>query len=164
MLPIQPVYVFDTNSISALKSYYPEQFPGVWVNLTELITSDRLISSSFVLKEIQGHEKTMELEAWVKTNRTIFRDPDAEQTQFLREILREPRYQAMLTPKQQRSGRQPADGLLIALARHTANGCIITEERARENSVRIPNICDELKIPCTNLQGLMRHEGWRFTA
>ena len=62
---------------------------------------------------------------------------------------------------------EEADAYVIALAR-LRDGIVITEETPaseKRNPRRthfIADVCRDLGIPCINLLGLMRREGWRF--
>jgi hypothetical protein len=39
---------------------------------------------------------------------------------------------------------------------------IVTEEKLKLNKVNLPFVCQEFKIECINLIGLMRREGWKW--
>ena len=60
---------------------------------------------------------------------------------------------------------EEADAYVIALAK-MRNGIVITQETSaaeKRNPKRthfIPDVCRETGIPCFNLLGLMRKEGW----
>jgi len=62
---------------------------------------------------------------------------------------------------------EEADAYVIALAR-MRDGIVVTQETPaseKRNPRRthfIPDVCRDLGIPCINLLGLMRREGWRF--
>jgi hypothetical protein len=62
---------------------------------------------------------------------------------------------------------EEADAYVIALAQ-LRNGLVVTQETAateKRNPRRthfIPDVCREMKIPCLNLLGLMRKEGWKL--
>jgi hypothetical protein len=60
-------------------------------------------------------------------------------------------------------GRNRADPFVIAVAR--ARGCtVVTGERNRgtPERPRIPLVCAHFGLPCVDLLGLIRAEGWRF--
>lgn len=62
---------------------------------------------------------------------------------------------------------EEADAYVIALAK-MHSGIVVTQETSaaeKRNPRRthfIPDVCRELGIPCINLLGLMRREGWTF--
>lgn len=62
---------------------------------------------------------------------------------------------------------EEADAYVIALAK-LREGIVVTQETpaAEKRNPRrthfIPDVCRDLGIPCINLLGLMRREGWRF--
>ena len=62
---------------------------------------------------------------------------------------------------------EEADAYVIALAR-LRNGVVVTQETSaseKRNPRRthfIPDVCRELGVPCINLLGMIRREGWVF--
>jgi hypothetical protein len=58
-------------------------------------------------------------------------------------------------------GGPAADPWLVSLAKVT-NGWVITEEGDKPNSGKIPTVCKHFGIPCTNLEGMLKNEGWEF--
>ncbi len=60
-------------------------------------------------------------------------------------------------------GRNGADPFVVALARLHA-GTVVTEETMANNltSPRIPDVCEALGIPWTNLVGFVQAQRWRF--
>ena len=53
-------------------------------------------------------------------------------------------------------------GPFIVAAAKVINGCVVTEESKKPNAPNIPNVCEYFNIECTNLQGFMEREGWKF--
>jgi hypothetical protein len=62
---------------------------------------------------------------------------------------------------------ESADAYVIALAQ-IHGGTVVTQETTaaeKRNSKQthfIPDVCRDLGVPCINLLGLMRREGWKF--
>lgn len=72
-----------------------------------------------------------------------------------------PHFQNLVTERNRLTGRPIADPFVIALA-EAINGCVVTQEKEKPNAAKIPNVCDHFDIECTNLQGFMEREGWKF--
>ena len=80
---------------------------------------------------------------------------------FVNSIFQIPHFQYLVSAKQRLKGNPVADPFVIAAAR-IKEGCVVTEEDKKKNSARIPNICDHFNIPCTNVEGFMEMENWKF--
>ena len=59
------------------------------------------------------------------------------------------------------AGYPCADPFIIAFP-EIINGCVVTEEKEKPNAPNIPNVCEHFNIECTNLQGFMEREDWKF--
>jgi len=154
------IYVFDASSFFELNAFYPTVFQVVWKKLDAAVASGVLISTREVRTEIeQGDADTVA--AWAKKNAKIFTTPDAAETKFVAEILAVPHFQQLIGRKAQQRGTPVADPFLIACAK-VNKGTVVTEERLKENAAKIPNVCERFKIPCTNLEGFMKAQGWKF--
>jgi hypothetical protein len=141
--------------------YYPtDVFAGLVEKMDALIGSERIIAPALVKEEI-GAVGTAGLIQWTENRAGIFvptievlAETQAIQDQFTG--LRDPRAEY-----------EEADAYVIALAR-LRNGIVVTQETSaaeKRNPKRthfIPDVCRELGIPCVNLLGLIRREGWKF--
>lgn len=60
-------------------------------------------------------------------------------------------------------GRNGADPFVIALAL-VRDGTVVTEEHptGRIDKPKIPDVCNALGVPCTNLGGFASGQEWRF--
>ena len=154
-------YVLDSSSFIVLGHFNPDLFPSFWENFDHLVASDRVITVREVRKEIDNHIARPSLVAWIKENSSIFLSPTAEETEFLRSVFSIERFRSLLKPSQLLRAGPAADPFLVALA-HTRRACLVTEETRKNNAVRIPDVCDFYRIDCTNLDGMMKREGWRF--
>jgi hypothetical protein len=60
-----------------------------------------------------------------------------------------------------------ADAYVIAIAK-LRGGIVVTQETSSSHKVRpkrthyIPDVCSGLGIPCINILGMMRREGWKL--
>ena len=80
---------------------------------------------------------------------------------FVAQVFQVPEFQTLVRRKQILSGSPAADPFVIAAA-HVRGGCVVTEENRRENAIRIPNVCDHFGVDCTNIEGFMERENWRY--
>ena len=155
------LYCTDTSSLIELKHFPRDVFGSVWTTLEDLIKAKRLFAPHEVFRELQKGDD--DIFKWAKAQSGLFIDLDTAQGTLLSEILG--RYPAMGAPM--KTGPH-ADPLVIALARTRLNsggdGChVVTEEKLKgPGSVKIPNVCDDFKVPCVNLVGVFRLEGRSF--
>lgn len=151
-------YCIDTSAIlDGWVRYYPiDSFPGLWANLDRLIEANRLLTSDEVLRELEA--KDDEALRWAKERPRLFVELDDPIQAATSEILS--RFPNMVDTMR---GRNRADPFVIAVAR--ARGCtVVTGERNRgtPERPRIPLVCAHFGLPCVDLLGLIRAEGWRF--
>jgi hypothetical protein len=154
-------YVFDTNSFIVLGHYFPERFPSFWGQFEKAVTSGQIVSVREVFNELDGHGNRPHLKKWVKTHRRVFLAPTPEETAFLAQLFAVPRYRQMVSEKQRMKGTPVADPFVIAHA-SVNDAWVVTEEAKKKNSAKIPNVCEQFGVSCTNIEGFMRREGWRF--
>ena len=155
------IYVFDNNSLSKLKHYYPNVFKSVWAGLDALVAAGDLISTREVWNEMQQGVPHPHVQTWLKTNKHMFRTPTAAEMQTVTAILAIPHFQALIGTKQQLHGTPVADPFVIALAK-SVNGTVVTEEEFKANAAKIPNVCNHFNVPCMNLEDFMQVQGWSF--
>ncbi len=155
------VYVFDTSSFIVTGHYYPQQFPRFWDKFNLAVNDKRIISAREVFRELDNEASLPHLIDWINENKSIFEIPDTSVTQFTESIFLVPHFQKLVTERNQITGRPIADPFVIALAK-TKDGCVVTQEKKKPNATKIPNVCEYFNIDCTNLQGFMEREGWKF--
>ncbi|MDW8347927.1 MAG: DUF4411 family protein, partial [Bacteroidia bacterium] len=105
---------------------------------------------------------TPALKSWAKNQSGLF-VPLEPQLQAEANAIQE-RYPELVDVK---SGYESADPWVIALAK--LNGWTVVSQETSANEKRkppksyyIPDVCRDLGVPCINLLGLMRKEGWTF--
>lgn len=155
------IYIFDTSSFRLLNNYFPENFPTVWEEIDRLVEESRFISVQEVFRELEPGRNKKFLLDWVKLNKNIFLNPTQNEMLFVGKIFNIKHFQNLVGEKQRLKGTPVADPFIIACAK-VKNGCVITEEALKENAARIPNICQHFNIDCTNVEGFMNRERWRF--
>jgi hypothetical protein len=140
--------------------YYPGRFPTLWKKFDALVAERRFLSVREVFKEISSAENS--LANWAKEQKNIlFLESTVEELQFVGEIFQVKHFQAMIRTQQRLQGKPVADPFVIAKAK-ILDGCVVTQEKDRENAAKIPNVCKHFGIPCCNLEGFMEKEGWTF--
>lgn len=154
------IYVFDTSSLQHLFGFFPQRFPSLWQKVDALISEERIISVREVSEEAKKGNKISR--DWLTENRDIFQIPEPEELIMLREqIFSENRFQQILDTKRRLRGGPFADPFVIAKAK-IIGGTVVTEEKYKPNSVKIPTICEFFDVGCTNLEGFMVQEEWQF--
>jgi hypothetical protein len=154
------IYSIDTSALvhAWQRDYPPDVFPSVWEKLDELATSDRLISCDEALLELERGGD--DLHEWAVDRPHIFRTPDQSVQTVVSDIVN--RWPEVV-PEESHDGVW-ADPYIIAFA-VVQSGTVITGEiRVGQNARRphIPNVCEALNVPWSNLLGLLRYEGYNF--
>lgn len=160
--PAGSLYSLDSSSLMDWQArFYPvEVFSGLVGRIDGLISSRRLFAPALVREEIEK-VGTIGLKEWAVSNVAIF-VPTGDVLQQAQII--QGQFPDLLDPKAE---FEEADAYVIALAR-MRDGIVVTQETsaAEKRSPRrthyIPDVCRDLGIPCINLLGLMRREGWQF--
>ncbi len=154
-------YVFDTSSFIVLGHFFPERFPSFWERLDAAVSEGTVVSVREVRRELGSPSTREHLSQWVKRNGDIFLKPSEVEMAFVAEVFQFPRFQHLVGERQRLRGTPVADPFVIACAKVTG-GCVVTEERLKENAAKIPNVCKHFAIDCTNLEGFMARQGWEF--
>jgi hypothetical protein len=155
------IYIIDTSSIIDLFRLYPyDIFPSLWKNLDNLIKEKRLISHEYVFKELS--KKSDDAFKWAKERKYIFKKVDNKQIQVIQEII------SIYKEDIWNEVYEKADPWLIALAIEKEKQqyliqkvkVVVTEEKFKKDS--IPFVCQQFRIKCLNIFGLMREESWKM--
>lgn len=154
------IYIVDTSSWIDLSHNYPHyNFVGLWSNLENLITNDRIKTPRQVKNEIMAG-KDEDLTNWCRRNKSMFVD-DVQVTVVAHNITQE--HPELVNPDK---SNEEADPFLIALARFLngkddSNAIIVTQESTRSR-IKIPHIASVYGVDSISLVGLITQEGWRF--
>lgn len=154
-------YVFDTNSFSVLKNYYPDLFPSLWKLVDELVDAGTIVSVAEVLNELQNDNRDESVIEWAKDHRAVFAKPSDDELVVVQRILAVGHFQAVITRKALLKGTPVADPFIVASA-SVSGGTVITEEAKKPNAAKVPNICETFEVPCENLKWFMQQQGWTF--
>ncbi|CAM2008025.1 PIN domain-containing protein [Acanthopleuribacter pedis] len=155
------MYIFDSNSFNEMSKIYPSRFPSFWTKIDEYIKNGSIISVKEAYEEVTRGADQDDFLDWVKNNKAIFLAPSQQETFFVVEIFETKNFRDMVRKKQLFEGKPVADPFLIASAK-VREGIVVTEERYRKNSAKIPTICEHFGIKTLNLEGFMTQENWLF--
>ena len=154
------IYVFDTSPLITLfKNYYPKRFPSLWEKFDSLVDNGQLISTRENFREIE--EIDDDLFKWAKKHEDIFKIPNAEEAGFITNIYTVPLFRGNIEQQKILRGGRNADPFVIAKAR-AESAHVVTLEKFKPHSSKIPNICKHFKVACLDLEGFMEKEGWSF--
>lgn len=151
-------YSIDTSALIEgwHRLWPPDIVAPFWDNLDRLIHAGDLRATEEVLKELE--KKDDAVWAWAKQRQSRLLVPIDDRIQVAVKALLA-NHQRLVDTRKNKSG---ADPWVIALAQ-IENATVITEESFTGNIAkpRIPDVCAALEIPCVNLLGLIRQEGWQ---
>lgn len=157
------MYSFDTSAFMDWQArYYPlDVFHTLTSRIETLIADGRCLAVNVVGEEILS-VGTPGLQAWAKVHKSLFvpLTPDLQTGG----AAIESNYPDLMDPK---GLHESADAYVIALAR-LRDGIVVSQETSAAEKHKpkkghyIPDVCRELGVPCINLLGLMRREGWKL--
>ncbi|MGE5586267.1 MAG: DUF4411 family protein [Bacillota bacterium] len=156
------MYCIDTSALihAWRRDYPPDVFQSLWDQLDRLIKQGRLFSSIEVLLELKRGGD--EIYQWAKQREHAFLDADATVQRVVATIVDS--FPSFL-PSDSPDGIW-ADPYIVAIAK--VNGwAVVTGEKAVSpgaKRIKIPNVCQEVGVECTEFLQLIRREGWRFGA
>jgi hypothetical protein len=155
------IYVFDTSSLIILKHYYPDRFGTLWSGLGRLVDAGDLISTREVLNELQAYNDVDFIQDWAKLNKRIFMTPGNNELDFVAQIFTVKHFHTLIGTAELLKGKPVADPFVIAAAQ-VRNGKVVTQEKAKPNSAKIPTVCHHFSVPCINLEDFMSEQNWTF--
>jgi hypothetical protein len=134
----------------------PDVVPSFWRRLEVEIQAGRVGCSDEVKREIKAKED--DLLEWVRSQNQLVIPTSPGVVVAVRGILQ--RFPTLADPE---STRNRADPFVIALAQ-VAHATVVTEElpSQKASKVSIPDVCRALEVPCTDVYGFVRAEGWTF--
>ena len=153
-------YVFDTSAFVVLfDNYYKSVFKTLWNHFDEMVNLGDIVSTKEVKREIE--DQTDSLTAWMRNHSEVFETPSAEEGIFVAQIYQVQKFQYGIEQKKILSGGKNADPFVIAKAK-VAGRTVVTLEKEKPNSAKIPNICRHFDIKCLNLESFMEEQNWTF--
>jgi len=158
-----PLYVVDTSIWIGLVPFTPTLLPDLWTRLEGLAAEARIAIPEEVLRETHP---THHVGLWVR-NRPHLHRPTAPIWDIAHEIA--DRYPDLVRVGLKTSW---ADPFLIAQAISerrrgeerlwSREVVVVTGERSHLPRIAIPDACAAEGLPCVNLEGWLRMEGWRI--
>lgn len=156
------IYVFDSNSLSAiLNHYYPARFPTFWQKYNQKSTAKEIGSVREVQNELIERFDKKDLAIFTNQNKDFFAEPTTDELSFITQIYTVAHFQHNLENKKLLKGGAFADPFVIAKAK-VLEATVVTEEYFKPNGAKVPNICQHFKIPVLNFEGFLEKEGWSF--
>lgn len=157
------VYSLDTSTLMDWQArFYPtDVFVGLKTRIEELIADGKLRAPQIVKEELAA-VGTPAVKSWAKSQTGLFVPLEPQLQKETATI--QARYPELADVK---SRHESADPWVIALAKMRGWTVVSQETSANEKrkppkSYYIPDVCRDLGVPCINLLGLMRKEGWTF--
>jgi hypothetical protein len=154
-------FVFDSNSIRVVANYYPDHFPTFWTQFGKAVDDGLVKSVREVYNELELTVTDLEIWKWVKERKAMFHSPSGDETKFVAEIFKVAHFKTLVGKQQTLKGSPVADPFIVASAK-CCGGCVVTEEAFKKGAAKIPNVCEHFGIPCTNVQGFLKQNGWVF--
>jgi Domain of unknown function (DUF4411) len=149
-------YSVDTSALldAWVRNYPADVFPGIWEQMNRAAQDGILFVCDEVVNELS--KKDDGAHGWVKARNGLVVPLDSEIESHVQEIMK--KYPRLVDTKK---GRSVGDPFVIALAR--AKGyTVITGENAtgKIDVPKIPDVCDDLKIPWVRMLGFFREQKW----
>lgn len=151
-------YSFDTSALlnGRRDMLPPANFPSLWERIEGMIADGSIRAADEVSRELARRDD--EVSRWAKGERDLFAALDAPLQRETSAILRD---HPKLLGKGK--GRNAADPFVIALARLSGNGVVVTEESSRSlENPKIPDVCEALGVRCVGLIAFVREQNWSF--
>ena len=156
------IYSVDTSSLMDWQArYYPvDVFAELVLRMDALADAGQLMAPALVREELEK-VGTAGLKAWAETHKRMF-VPNGDLLVEAQAI--QGQFPGLLDPK---ADYEEADAYVVALAQRQG-AIVLTQETAASEKHKpkrthfIPDVCRDLGVPCINLIGLMRREGWKF--
>ena len=113
MTSTKAVYCLDTTALLFMADIYSvDVFPDVWKQLAELANCEIVMAPKEVRRELEMKEDNGAL-SWVRANRTLLRDLDADQSRIAGHIVSSPQFRGLIDLDAE---LPDADPFVVALA------------------------------------------------
>lgn len=147
-------YIIDTSSLISQKpnERHPrETYQTLWEKIDFLISSKVIVLS----KELKDEISDKEIKAILSKLDFSLLSVDEEIQELVTEVV-------SIQPKllSFTQGTSSGDAFLIATAKSYSLTVITEENKDKPN--KIPQICKSFHVPCVNILGLCKNEGWKF--
>jgi hypothetical protein len=156
-------YSIDTNVILSFlgdsdAEHYPlDVFKPQWEFLERAMKDGRIVGARRVETELERWEERLPpLKAWLDSHKYLFCDVTDAQLAAAKQIVN-------AFPAYGSNDNYLGDLEVMTLAKARSLTVISLEQKAQQHSKqrpKIPNVSDEFDIPCVNLAGFLRAEGF----
>lgn len=147
-------YIIDTSSLISQKSnerHPRETYQTLWENIDRLISNKVIVLAKELLDEISDKEIKEILSKLDFCSLVV----DEEIQELVAEVVsKQPKLLSF------KKGTSSGDAFLIATARSYSLTVITEENQDKDN--KIPQICKSFDVPCVDILGLCKNEGWKF--
>lgn len=151
-------YLFDTNIWIDLdwRKIPRDLFPGLWLKVEEEIAGDRIFVVDLVFDEIHATQKDDDrLAPWMTAMRKKKPTFVLDSTEEVQKIAR-----LLINAHKIKSN---ADPFLVAAGKKYGYTIVSAENRMKPiEKPKIPNLCDQLGVPCMTLLEFIKANGWVF--
>lgn len=152
------IFCLDTSAwLDGWVRDYPEEvFPSLWEKLAECVASGQVRCSEEVYIELE--KKDDGIHDWLKRHKQVVVPIDEEIQRIVAALLTE--HPRLVDTFRQRS---QADPFVIATA-EALGATVVTGEKPRGklDIPKIPDVCEQRKIPCISFLQMLRELEWRF--
>lgn len=155
------MYVFDKNVFISLGHYYAGRFPTIWGRVNDLANDGTLCSVREVRREIETNCPFPYIAEWVQDHRHIFMMPTETELMIVREIFRSEQYRGLVRRQNIIRGLPVADPFIVAAGKFY-EALVVTQESLLSGGARIPTLCQELEVRCTDLEGFLEEEDLQY--
>lgn len=152
------VYILDTNIFRKILEHLPrkgESFVRIW-NAIELGIQNKVYQSvDECYNELDAHyDDSNENMQWLKDHKGMFLVPTSAESCIIRKLFEKPKMRESIHTKNILSNRPSADPYVVAKAK-ALNGTVVTAEEYKPHSAQLPNLCEELGVPCISYDDFM---------
>ena len=130
--------------------------------MEELVQSKALRSVKEVRREIEMNCPFDYIETWVKNHHDIFLPPSEDESKIVAEIFKKEQYRGLVRREKMLKGLPVADPFIIAAAKASEGGCVVTQESLKPGGARIPTVCADLKIKCIDLEQFLEQQELKY--
>jgi hypothetical protein len=125
--------------------------------MDRLADEGSLRSVKEVRRELERNCRFTHVSDWVRAHRSVFRRPSADEEAFISEMFTHEKYREFVRRQSILKGLPVADPFIIASAK-VNGGLVVTMESRKSGGARIPTVCDDYEIECTDLEGFLERE------
>lgn len=152
------IYILDTNIIRTLLTSFPKKgkrYEEVWEKIDEKIREEEFISVDECYNELikQLSDKTEQYQ-WFHKRKDMFKSPDDKESVIISKLLMNPKMRETVHQKNILENRPSADIYIVAKAK-ALNATVVTKENYKPHSAQLPNLCEEVEVPCISYDDFM---------